>query len=326
MKELAVSDVMFSLLRFALWGGEALSDGEREYTARMRPWLYALSKSHDIAHLVGHALASQGLLGDGDEVCRKFERDEMLAVFRYEKINYELSEVCRVLEEAEISFVPLKGAVMRRYYPDPWMRTSCDIDILVNADELERAAGVLTDGLGYAMQSRSFHDISFNSPSGVHLELHHDLVEDGYAAGSHEILSNAHASAVAREGHRFLGEFDDATFYFYHVAHMAKHVEHGGCGVRPFIDLLILDRLPDRDVEGRDALLERGGLLRFAETARALSRVWLEGEEHTSMTRELGDYILGAGVYGSTENRVAIANSSTGNRFVYLMKRIFLPE
>ncbi|MBO4954226.1 MAG: nucleotidyltransferase family protein, partial [Clostridia bacterium] len=36
-----------------------------------------------------------------------------------------------------IDFMPLKGAVIRQYYPEPWMRTSCDIDIHVKKDRLE---------------------------------------------------------------------------------------------------------------------------------------------------------------------------------------------
>lgn len=93
--------------------------------------LYKLSKSHDLAHLVGDALIKNNLIGDG-EIKAKFQKQIMLAVYRYEKINYELGRLRKVLNEAEIPFIPLKGSVLRRYYPEPWMRTSCDIDVLVH--------------------------------------------------------------------------------------------------------------------------------------------------------------------------------------------------
>ena len=85
--------------------------------------LYKLSKSHDLAHLVGDALTKNNLIGDG-EVKAKFQRQIMLAVYRYEKINYELGRLRKVLNEAKIPFIPLKGSVLRKYYPEPWMRTS----------------------------------------------------------------------------------------------------------------------------------------------------------------------------------------------------------
>ena len=85
--------------------------------------LYKLAKSHDLAHLVGDALIKNNLIGDG-KVKAKFQKQMMLAVYRYEKINYELGRLHKVLNEAEIPFIPLKGSVIRQYYPEPWMRTS----------------------------------------------------------------------------------------------------------------------------------------------------------------------------------------------------------
>ena len=108
--------------------------------------LYRLSKAHDLAHLVGNALIRQDRITDG-ELKAKFEKQIMVAVYRYEKINHELQRLCRTLNEAKIPFIPLKGAVIRQYYPEPWMRTSCDIDILVREEQVEEAArllGVLT--------------------------------------------------------------------------------------------------------------------------------------------------------------------------------------
>ena len=39
--------------------------------------------------------------------------------------------------------------------------------------------------------------------------------------------------------HRLL--LADEMFYFYHIAHMVKHFEVGGCGIRPFLDLWIMN-------------------------------------------------------------------------------------
>ena len=74
--------------------------------------LYKLSKSHDLAHLVGDALIKNDLIEDG-EIKAKFQKQIMLAVYRYEKINYELGRLRKVLNEAEIPFIPLKGSVIR---------------------------------------------------------------------------------------------------------------------------------------------------------------------------------------------------------------------
>ena len=85
--------------------------------------LYKLSKAHDLAHLVGDALIKNDLIGN-DEIKEKYQKQVMIAIYRYEKINYELNRLRSALNEAQIPFIPLKGSVLRQYYPEPWMRTS----------------------------------------------------------------------------------------------------------------------------------------------------------------------------------------------------------
>ena len=100
--------------------------------------LYRLSKFHDLAHLVGNALIKKDLIRNA-EIRQRFEKQVMTAVYRYERTNYELQRLCDTLNEAKIPFIPLKGSVIRNCYPEPWMRTSCDIDILVHEKDLENA-------------------------------------------------------------------------------------------------------------------------------------------------------------------------------------------
>lgn len=70
---------------------------------------------------------------------------------------------------------------------------------------------------------------------------------------------------------------------------MAKHFENGGCGIRPFVDLCILDDLPNSDVAKRNALLEKGNLLKFANVARKLSRAWFVAEDYDLISHQMED-------------------------------------
>ena len=139
--------------------------------------LYKLSKAHDLAHLVGDALIKNDLIGN-DEIKEKYQKQVMIAIYRYEKINYELNRLRSALNEAQIPFIPLKGSVLRQYYPEPWMRTSCDIDILVHDEQVDNVAQMLVEKLGYTYEKKLCHDISLISDGGVHLELHYSLIED----------------------------------------------------------------------------------------------------------------------------------------------------
>ena len=318
------AEILFSLLRFEMCETPIDKETKNLITPELLPALYKLSKSHDMVHLVADALDKNGLLPDGTEAKKRFLQQRSMAIYRYEQINYELEEICRVLAEEKIEHIPLKGSVIRQYYPEPWMRTSCDIDLLVRTEKVDKAASLLQEKLHYKNEGKGPHDISLFSESGVHLELHYGTVEEGRAQNANEILSHIWETSEA-ENDAYRRVLSDEMFYFYHIAHMAKHFENGGCGIRPFLDIWILDEKIEHVKASRDELLKQGGLLTFAENARKLSKVWFLGEAHTELTRELENFILQGGVYGTVENRVAVQQTKKGGKTRYLFKRIFMP-
>ncbi len=315
---------MFALIREVVCGAEIGDAHKAAITAEMLPQLYAISKSHDMAHIVAQGLSDLELLGE-DEISQKFRKHQMLAIYRYQKINYELQQICSTLENARIPFLPLKGSVIRKYYPEPWMRTSCDVDVLVKDADLEQATSVLEKDLAYQNKGRTTHNISFFSESGIHVELHYDTVEEGRAVRANAVLSQIWESALPKEPDGLHMVLTDEMFYFYHVAHMAKHLEEGGCGIRPFLDLWLLERRAAHDQTVCDRLLEQGGLLTFANACRQLSKVWFDSEAPNETTEQMQAYILYGGVYGNLENRVAVHQNKQGGRFQYLLSRVFPP-
>lgn len=297
-------------------------------TEEERVELYRVSKKHDLAHLVGNALINNGLIEEG-KLKEAYRQEVYTAIYRYERIFFETEELRRILNGERIPFVPLKGAVIRQYYPEPWMRTSCDIDILVHEKDLERATAVLKENLGYTYErkEKGSHDMQMYSLSGVHLELHYTLIEEGRLSKADNILSNIWNYAEEERKGSFQKRFSDEAFYFYHIAHMAKHFVNGGCGIKPFVDLWILNHSKEIkfEKEKRNELLLKGGLLKFAENAEKLSEVWFGKIEHTDITRQMEKYLLKGGVYGTMQNRVAMQQAKSGGKFKYALSRIWLP-
>ena len=292
------------------------------FSKALLPEYYALAKKHDVAHLVAHAIIENDLLG---EKSRALDNTVMTAVLRCEQLGYELTQLCAFFEEEGIDFLPLKGSVLRDRYPESWMRTSCDIDILVKEADLDRARDRLVEKRGYRYEAKGEHDISLFLNERIHLELHYALIGDGIAKKSSEVLKNIWRYTNIKSGKAHWHELSDEAFYFYHVAHAAKHFEQGGCGIRPLIDLYILDKMENTDVEKRNALLCEGGLEKFTAVIRKLSRVWFQGEDHDAISQKAEQYILNGGVYGNIENAIAIQQQKKGGRFRYALSKIFLP-
>lgn len=314
--------LLFALLRSAI-GGKALTAEERElYSAEQLPELLEISSKHDVVHLLSLGLKQNDLISQADMDIKK---NILIVAYRYEQLKRAYETLCNALEKAQIPFLPLKGSVIRKYYPEPWMRTSCDIDVLVHEEDLERAVSLLVEEHGYTYHGKGSHDVSLLTPNKKHIELHYNLVEDGIVKESSAVLKDVWETAERRSGWRFFYEMPDEMFYFYHVAHMAKHFENGGCGIRTLIDLWILDGMQNIQASKRDALLTQGKLLRFANMVRKLSKIWFDGAQYDSISKQVEDYILSGGVYGNSKNRITLQQSQKGGRLQYALSKVFIP-
>lgn len=296
--------------------------------------LFKLSKKHDIAPIVGNALNKCGefehLPVDIEESERetiakiktKFDEQVFTAVYRYENINNELREIRRVLGEAKIPFIPLKGSVIRKYYPEPWQRTSCDIDVLVKEKDADKASKVLAERLQYKINEKGQHDVSLFSPSNVHVELHFKLmdIEFKQVSSLNDIWSVEEISLLSDSEYQMSKEL----FLLYHIYHMAKHFIHGGCGIKPFIDLWIIKNKVGFDEDKAQKMLQESELLAFFERSTDLVNVWFEGKEHSEITQEMENYVLQGGVYGTLEQQLAMSQNKKGGKFRHLLSKIFL--
>ncbi len=257
--------ILFALLRSAIRGTKFTEEERKLYSPELLSDLLKTASAHDVVHLLVLGLKQNGLIAKENS---NIEQYIFKAVYRYERLKYEYDNLCAALEEAQIPFLPLKGSVIRKYYPEPWMRTSCDIDILVRENGLQRAVSYLSDNLEYRSESQNSHDVSMFSKSGAHIELHYDLVEDGRANESSKVLKNIWDIVSIRDGYSYWHEMPDEMFYFYHIAHMAKHFENGGCGIRPFIDL--------------DTIMPGMSMYDFADAVRFIANTAVEDEPATS--------------------------------------------
>ena len=100
-----ISEILFSLLSNEMADMPLREEIKETINDELLLKLYKLSKSHDLAHLVGDALDKNDLFPVESKVRKSFIQERNMAVYRYEQINYELQEICRVLEENKIKHV-----------------------------------------------------------------------------------------------------------------------------------------------------------------------------------------------------------------------------
>lgn len=281
--------------------------------------LLKLARRHEVQPIAAYGLLlSGGITQAQEQYCRKLVYQMVLY---QERMDQELSKTCDLLEKAQIAYMPLKGAVMRGLYPEPWLRTSGDIDILVK--DADRAAEILVEH-GYRYREKGSHDITVISPLGILIELHFQLIETDPQVNA--LLERVWDYARPRQG-SFRYDMEPELFYFYHIAHMAKHMLNGGCGcgIRFFVDIHLLLEKVSMDKEKKAHLLQAGGLATFARQAECLGQRWFgKGQPELSVSA-LEQYVLDGGVFGSQSNMVRLARTKADNSVTFLFLRLFWP-
>ena len=317
--EQAVRNILIDILRTVLNGEQGDDALKAKLTPDVLPSLLRLSKKHDVAHMVS-AFLFQNEIEMSPETLGAFQREEMLSVFRYERMQYAFSEICDTFDGVGIAYVPLKGAVIRAHYPSESMRTSCDIDLLIHEEDLEKAM-VSLEQKGYRCGDRAYHDVSLYSPNDIHLELHFHIQENMESLDS--VLRDVWSYATLADKSRYV--LSDEFFAFYLFAHMAYHFLAGGCGIRALMDLWVMEHRMGIVPSCAEHLLEQAGIAQFAIEMRAIAEQCFTHTQRDAFAETVLTYIFDGGIYGGRENRIAVVKSKGTNTLSYVLGRLFPP-
>ncbi len=310
--------LFMDLIRQRLYGDHASIDP----TADSVQQLMALANKHDLTAVIGEALLEQDnfptqelKLTVSEAVCK--------AVCYYEIMNSELNWLKDSLEEAQIPHMVLKGAAVREYYPQPWLRISGDMDILVPEDLLTKAEAVLLEKGCIPDGSRRYHDIPLKTPGNNLLELHYNIREDIPALD--KTLDRVWDYCEKAPGKEYEYRQCKEFLLFHLLAHMSYHLTHGGCGIRSFVDIRLLQQSEHCDTDIFRHLCHEAQLTEFYENVQLLNDVWFGTGKHTPATQLLEQLVVSGGTFGTRNNQILIEQAYSGNKGKYLLGRIFMP-
>ena len=226
----------------------------------------------------------------------------------------------KVFDKEEIPYVLLKGATISTLYPDPSLRTSSDIDILIREEDVERAVPAIESNTDFTVRAKGYRDISMVSPF-VHLELHFTIIENIEKMDA--ILTKAW-NYTSPSGEGSLYTFSPEFQVFYIVAHMCNHFVKQGLGIRPFIDLWLLRNKTEFDENAVRKFCSDCGILTFYEQCCYLSEVWFGNEKHTDTSLMMEEFCFSGGLYGSPKIKNAVKQrKQRGPKYIF--RRLFPP-
>lgn len=319
MEVKAIEDIFIKILRSELTETEIDDSVKEQLNPDVISALYSLADHHDLAHIVFSSLYKCGLKGNG-AVYSKFNQKAIMSVYRNEQMKYAYGQICDIFNQASIPYIPLKGSVIRPYYPNESMRTSCDIDILVKEENLEAAIDALVQR-GFKCGERNYHDVSLVSEANVHLELHFNIQEN--IGKLDAVLKDAWRYARLTDGSRY--KFTDEFFVFHMFAHMSYHFLSGGCGIKSLMDIWIMEHKMGITYECARELLEKAGIYQFATEISNIAEICFSCKPKDELSDTILSYIFSGGVYGTSQNKIAVKKSKSKITLLYALQRLFLP-
>ena len=135
--------------------------------------IYELAKAHSVTEILSFAVEQL----DGkpsDEFCEKMRKEQMAGIMKEVYQDNTLSQFSELCTEAKIPHMPLKGSVIKHLYPHPYLRSMCDMDILVKENDLSRA-GKLLEKLGLEYEHSGTHDRLYRKAPFVCIEPWHGV-------------------------------------------------------------------------------------------------------------------------------------------------------
>lgn len=242
----------------------------------------------------------------------------------------EFNLIKKALSDSNISFLPLKGSLIRELYPAPELRTMADLDILVPKEKLSDVNHLMTS-IGYnAEHLGGNHDVYYKKPF-MNIEMHRSMIAESYEMSYYFENVWEKVTLKEQEGQEYILSEEDT--YIFLVAHSAKHYGVGGTGVRSVCDIYFyLKHYNKMNFEYIQKELVKLKLNTYEKHIKAVAFGWFDGKELQENARVMGEYILHSGVYGIRKNAFVsdISSEAAGIsirklKLKYLWKKLFLP-
>ena len=279
-----------------------------------RKELFRMSAKHFIDALVGTTLKRAGV------VLPKYWEERMVkAVRKVLLFDVERKKLCAWMDRERIWYLPLKGIILKEYYPSIGMRQMSDNDILFDADAWERVEKhMLSEGYETESVGNGNHDVYQKAPV-YNFEMHRSLYGKGHDERWVEYYSDIKDCLIPdRADDRCYGyHMSDEDFYIYITSHAYKHYSGSGTGLRTLLDFYAyLNAKEDSlDFDYIRTACKKLGIDDFEQHNRILCRkvfapqqTYNQDSFEQSLSAdelEMLQYYLSSGVYGTFERMVA---------------------
>lgn len=246
------------------------------------------------------------------------------------QVMYEIEreKTFKALEENGIWYVPLKGVIIKEYYPKPTMREMSDNDILFDSSRAEDLKHIM-ESLGFLCEDfKNSHHDEYTKRPHIIFEMHRTLFNIKTREDFYEYFKNIENRLIKCKSNNFEYRLSDEDFYIFLICHLYKHYNMSGTGLRSLLDVYIFNRKKYDSLN--IAYLEREfnklKLIEFEKYIREFSKKIFTLQELSKDEENLLLFFIESNCHGTLMNKLAINlgnNDSKNSKIHYAFKRIF---
>lgn len=284
--------------------------------------LFKIACHHSVANMAFYAVEKLKN-GPEEELRKKWSIVRDKAILREMSQQHEFDLICSMLKQNHMRCLPVKGIFLKDLYPQRDMRMMADIDILLDNENVIKMRTILPS-MGYQSDEmdEDDHDAYFKRPV-MNIEIHRCLFGRGGAKFAEMF---ADPWQYATEISPYVWSFNTTWFFIYLFAHLEKHYEFAGTGIRTVMDIWVyINAYKDAlDWDFIYAQFDKIGSLDFLKDILELCEIWFNNKPHSSKFDEMTAYILDSGTYGKKSTMIAHQKERKG-KFGYVLYRAFIP-
>ena len=250
-----------------------------------------------------------------DNIAAAIKNATLRLIYISNNQHFELDRLFDALKAEKIDFVPLKGSVLKSFYPKPEMRHMTDADIFIRTEQLDKI-GEIAKKLGYVYKYDSDHETVYSLKDKLTVEFHKRLIPS-YNKDFYEYYKNYWEKLDKNGG------FSMEEHFVFCVCHLAKHYRDGGAGIKYLTDIYILKEKNQTDMAVVFSQLEKLSLDTFAKNIFKTVDVWFGDGEADEITELITEKVFSSGAYGKKSDRIIAAaykKTATQNENRYTLR------
>lgn len=229
--------------------------------------IYKLANMHDVSGIIANEIKLlPPKLQPFGKIKSYFNQSLGLTVRAYYSRCSVKEKLCEFFNKTQIDYLFVKGCEVCAFYPQPELRTSGDIDVVVRNEDYDKLVKLVN--------AENFDDIRI-TPTTVSFKIDDFEVEIHKGADVYTNYFSNIFDMCKKRGYEY--KLDNYGALLYVLLHIAKHLKSYGAGVRMLMDVDVCVRsIDDFDEQKLMNMCKNSGALKCCQMILSLCNFWFD--------------------------------------------------